>query len=641
MDQSSLGDVEARRGLRIIGLIVVLLILGIGAFFIYRAFFSGGGDEQEAYTPYTVGTVTLRASVTTSGVAVAQDEAVLSFTIPGQISSIDVELGDQVKSGQTLMSIKSDQLQNAVASAQSYLAAARLQLRKMQEGATDTQKANAMLAVVTAQDALTKAQNQLQDNLDAPENAEITAADQAVAGAEAALSAAEAKLDTLENGASDADIAAAEAKIVQAESGLSQAESQRDTAQANKDSAASAFESAAKSYCETDGHVESVCADLEANNYEDPLTSAQVDAIMNEIAPVPTPTPTPEPLNDLWTATQVLNYANTAYRNAITTLDAAESQIESAQAAVDAAEALLEALEDGATSEEITAAKDAVTAAQAQLAAAQAARQKLFDGASDTTITDLRSTVSKAEVALASAVAARDELFAGATQTELDLQTEEVHQAELGVKKAQQALDDATLTSPFDGVVSNLPVKTGQSVSSAVPAVTILTPGALMFELNVGETELPDLRVGQTGGLVFDAIPSRPFGMTIISIGLSPDTEQGVIIYKVKAQIQGDLTDPSLPQPAPGMNGSASITTQLKANVLAVPTSVIRSRGTEKVVEVVVNGHTELRPVVTGLSDNENIEIISGLQAGDVIALRGAAQTTSASKTEALPGNIQ
>ena len=428
MDKSGLGDTEARRGLKTIGLIVVLVIVGLGAFFSYQAVFSSGGGKQEPYQPYTVATMTLRASVTTSGVAVAQDSADLAFTTPGQVDTVYVELGDQVKVGQPLISIKADQLKNAVAAAESNLAAARLRLRKLQEGATSAEIASAGLTVVTAQDALTKSENELQDALDAPENAEITAAEQAVAGAEAALSAAEAKLDTLENGASDADLAAAEAKLVQAENSLSQAEMQRDTAQANKDSAASAFESAAKTYCDTDGHVEDVCVDLEAHNYEDPLTSAQVDAIMDEIASVPpAPTPTPEPLNDLWTATQVLNYANTTYRNAITTLDAAESQIESAEAAVDAAEALVEVLEDGATSEEITAGKDAVEAARAQLVAAQAARQKLLDGASGTTITDLQSTVSKAQVALASAISARDEVLEGATQTELSLQREEVH----------------------------------------------------------------------------------------------------------------------------------------------------------------------------------------------------------------------
>jgi HlyD family secretion protein len=655
MDQSGLEHIEGGRSWRIVGLIVGLVIAGLVAFFIYQAFFSGGGGKQEDYQPYTVGTMTLRAAVTTSGVAVAQDAADLSFTMPGQIDAIYVELGQEVKFDQPLMSIKADQLKNAVAAAESNLAAARLQLRKMEEGATDADIAKAGLAVVTAQDSLTKAENELQNALDAPENAEITAAEQAVAGAQAALSAAEAKLDTLKNGATDADLAAAQAAVVKAETGLSQAEMQRDTAQSNQDDAASSFESAAKTYCDTDGHVQDVCDDLEANNYEDPLTSAQVDAILAEIAPEPTPvyTPTPLPTTEptltptpivtgLSLATQLLVYANTTYRNAITAVDGAGEQVTAAEAAVDAANAALEQLEDGATSEEITAGKDAVSAARAQLAAAQAAYQKLLDGASGTTITNLRSTVAMAQVAVASAISARDELVAGATDTEIALQEQQVTQAGLAVDKAQDALDDATLVSPFDGVVASLPVKVGQTVTGAVPAVTILTPGALAFDLNVGETELPDLRVGQEGAVIFDAMPGRPYPIRIAAIGLSPETEQGVIIYKIKTVITGDLSDTSKPQPAPGMNGSATIVTQMKPDVVAVPASVIRSRGTEKVIEVVVDGRTELRPVETGLTDGENIEIVNGLKAGDIIALRGAAQTNNATnKTEALPGGIQ
>jgi RND family efflux transporter MFP subunit len=640
MDQSGLGDIEARRGLKIIGLIVAVVIAAFGAFFIYRALFSGSGGKQESYQPYTVGTMNLRAAITTSGEAVAQNEAVLSFPIPGQIDAIYVELGDEVKFGQPLMSIKADQFENAVASAESNLAAARLWLRKMEEGATVAEIAKAGLAVVTAQDALTKAENELQNALDAPENAEITAAEQAVAGAEAALSAAGAKLDTLKNGATDADLAAAEAAVVQAETSLSQAEMQRDTAESNRDDAASSFESAAKTYCDTDGHVEDVCDDLEANNYEDPLTSAQVDAILEEIASEPTPTPGPsptpdpaltptptaDPLSGLWVATQLLVYANTTYRNASTALDSAEEQITAADAAVEAAEAALEQLEDGATSEEITAGEDAVSAARAQLAAAQAARQKLLDGASGTTITNLRSTVTMAQVAVASTISARDELVAGATATEIALEKQKVAQAELAVDKARDALDDATLVSPFDGVVASLPVKVSQSVSSAVPAVTILTPGAILFELNIGETELADLKVGQTGGLRFDAIPSKAYPIRVAAIGLSPDVQQGVIIYPVKCQITGGLDDESGPQPAPGMSGSASITTELKADVVAVPSSAVRIRGGKQVVELIVDGEIELRPVETGLTDGDNVQIVSGLSVGETIALHGVVQ---------------
>ncbi len=639
MDRSGLGDIEAGRSWKAIGLIVGLVVAGLVAFFVYQAFFSGGDGKKESYQAYTVGTMDLRARITTSGEAVAQDSAALSFAVPGQIEAIYVELGDEVKFDQPLMSVKADQLENAVAVAESALAVARLRLRKMEEGATVADIAKAGLAVVSAQDALTKAENEFQDALDDPENAEITAAEQAVAAAVAALSAAEAKLDTLKDGATDADLAAAEAAVVKAEASLSQAEMQKDTAESNRDDAASSFESAAKTYCDTDGHVEDVCDDLDANNYEDPLTSAQVEAILEEIEPEPTPvytptplpttepTATPEPIvTDLWAATQALVYANTNYRNAITAVDSAEEQIVAADASVEAAEAALDQLEDGATPEEITAGEDAVAAARWALAAAQAAYQKLLDGASGTTISNLHSTVTMAQVAVASAISARDELVAGATDTEIAIQKQEVRQAELAVDKARDALDDATIVSPFDGVVASLPVKVGQSVSSAVPAVTILTPGALIFELNIGETELADLKVGQTGGLVFDAIQGKAYPIRVAAIGLSPDVQQGVIIYPVKCEITGGLDDESGAQPAPGMSGSAAITIELKTGVVAIPSAAVRIRGGKQVVELIVDGEIELRPVEAGLTDGDNVQIISGLSVGETIALRGMAE---------------
>ncbi len=157
-------------------------------------------------------------------------------------------------------------------------------------------------------------------------------------------------------------------------------------------------------------------------------------------------------------------------------------------------------------------------------------------------------------------------------------------------------------------------MKLGQVLNPAIPAVTILTPGTLIFELNVGETELPSIKVGQVGGVMFDAIQGKVYPIEIFAVGLSPDTQQGVIIYKVKCKINGNVNDPSGPNPAPGMNGSASIVTEQRPNVVAVLSAVARSRGTEKIVEVITDGGAiETRPVTTGLSDGDNIEIVSGL----------------------------
>jgi len=684
MSSTGLADVEAHWGRKVVGITVAIVVAAVGAFFAYRAFFSGGDSKQEPYQPQTVGKMTLRSMITTSGVAISQDEAVLSLSLPGQITEIKVELGDEVKYGQPLMSVKAEELENALAVAQSNLAVARLHLQKLQEGATSAELTAAEEGVTGARSALTKAENDLHDALDPPEEADLTAAEQAVTTAGAALSSAESKLSILQNGASDADVAAAEANLIQAETSYSQAERNLESAEENEDNAASGFELAAQEYCDVYGHLEDICADMAANDYQDPLTSEQVDALSESVAPEPTPTRTPgpsptrtptltpmpptatptpcgdpcptltptptrtprntpEPITDIENATGNLVYASNTYRNSITAVGNAEDDVTMTEALYVAADLALQELQDGASSEEITAAEDAVESARAQLTASQAALQRVIDGASDTTVANLYAATDKARATLASAVSARDELRAGATNTETALQEQEVTQAELAVDRARDALDEATLRSPFDGVVSSLPVKVGQFVTSATPAATILTPGALLFELNIGETELPSIKVGQVGGVIFDAIQGKVYPIRVVAIGLSPEIQQGVIIYKVRTQIISGLDDPTGPQPSPGMNGSASIIADQKADVVAIPSALIRRRGNEKVVEVVVDGQIELRPVETGLSDGENIEITSGLNAGDVIAVRGVGQS-GASPTKAaeeLPEGIR
>jgi HlyD family secretion protein len=685
MQHTEIDEGGPRWGWRLAGLAVALALAAVAAFFLHMKL-AGGSDDTQAYEPYTVGTMTLRAMVTSSGVAVAQDEAVLSFSRPGQLTDIYVNLGDEVKAGQRLMSLKSDDLENAAATAASALALAKLQLQKLEEGATATDLSRAEEALVTARAALAKAQNDLTDAMDPATEADMSAAQQAVAAAEANLAAAEARLETLTAGATDADLAAAESSLTQAEIRLSQAQRALEDAQSNEENTQSAFEYAAEDYCDivddnqdiclnndpaSVAAVHDICQDMELRDYEEPLTDDQVDDLSECVQPEPTPTRTPgpsptptatntpvptdqptptrtprntpEPITDIEQATGSLSYSSAAYRNAITARENAEDDVVVAESVAYASQVALDELNEGASSDDIDAAEEAVTSAKAAVYASKAALQQLIDGAKNTVISDLYAAVSKAEADVSAAETARDELAKGATHTELSMQQEQVRRAELELEQADIALREATLTSPFDGIVSSMPVKLGQVLNSTLPAITILTPGTLIFELNVGETELPSIRVGQIGFVMFDAMQGKLYPVQIFAVGLSPETQQGVIIYKVKCKINGDVNDPVGPNPAPGMNGSASIITEQRADVVAIPSAFVRARGGEKMVEVVTDGgKIEMRPVTTGLSDGDNIEIVSGLSVGEVIADRSkAVANADASKSTPLPGGIR
>jgi len=626
-------DIEAIYGrgrLRWLLLLALLIGAAVVVFLAYRLFFAGGGGTKAAFSTHRVATTTIRSTITASGVAEAAEETALSFGIAGRVSSIDVKLGDEVKAGQELAHLESSDLQNQLATAEANLASARIRLQQIQKGATDAEKAEAEKAVVSAQVALDTALNDQKELLDGPSDAELAAAQDKVKKAESALLAAQNDLRTLQEGPSDADLAAAESKVATAQSNLAGAESGEQSAKANVQAAEAALQSAAATYCDTDDHLRSVC-----RNFTAPLSASRVAELNDSIAPGEEPSPV------LTAATSALVEANSAYLSAIAARDEAEAAVNAARAALQAAQDSLDDLKAGPDPEDVAAAEAAVTSAEKTLEAAQLALDELRQGPTASAIASAQGAVDSARASLAAAVAARDELLAGPTQEDVDLQVQQVRLAELAVERARKNLADATLVAPFDGTVGTIKIGVGDVVTAATPAITLLTPNVLRVKLTLGETDLPAVKVGQTGLIIFDAIQGVPYQITVSEIGLAPEISQGVVTYTAEA----DLTrfDPNADvRPSAGMNGAAVINTGEKTNILAVPSRAIRRRGQDQIVEVVIDGKTETRVVQTGTSDATNTEITSGLKAGELVVLPGVPLSQEeAPQEEEIPGGIR
>ena len=621
---------------RIAIILLALVAIGAGGFLAYGAWFGGDGSQASAFNTQRIAMATIRTTVTMSAVAESTDNAALSFGVTGRVESVDVALGDEVKAGQRLASLEVDDLENALASAEANLASARIRLQQVLNGASAADVANADKAVAAAQAALNKALNDQQDLLDGASEANLAVADQAVKSAQSALATAQDNLRRLEEGPSEAEIARAQSGVDTASAGLTSAQAAEQTAFAGVDAAKASLQGAATVYCNTDEHILVICDDFVI-----PLNDSDIRTLSSSVAPDADPQAEPA----LVAATTALINANAGYESAIDALDQAKAGVNPAESTLTAAQEALDDLKSPPDPSEMAAAQAAVTAAEQALTAAQLAQDDLVQGATDSDMANAQGAVDSAQATLNAAIAARYDLLAGADAEDIDLQRQQVKLAELAVERARKAVDDATLTAPFGGTAAAVAIHVGDVVSPSVPAITILTPNALRVKLTLGETDLPAIKVGQPGLIIFDAIQDTAYPIKVTSIGLAPETSQGVVTYTALADLTRQNDSGQAFQLAPGMNGAAVITTAEKANVLVVPNQAVRRRGNDQVVDVLVDGKPETRVIRTGSSDATNSEVTSGLQAGDLVILPGAARAAGETPTpeseEDIPGGIR
>jgi multidrug efflux pump subunit AcrA (membrane-fusion protein) len=197
-------------------------------------------------------------------------------------------------------------------------------------------------------------------------------------------------------------------------------------------------------------------------------------------------------------------------------------------------------------------------------------------------------------------------------------------------------LADYTIVAPFDGTVSAVSAKVGDQAGSAAVA-TVLTSQDVA-ELSLNEVDAAKVQVGQKATLTFDAITDLTLTGTVAEVDTAGTVSQGVVSYGVKITL--DSQDSRIKS---GMTVNADIQTTVHPDVLSVPSSAVKTLNGQSYVQAFVphladtggtSGVTstvapQQIPVTTGISDDTNVEILSGLTAGEQIVIR----TTTTGKT--------
>ncbi|KKU14868.1 hypothetical protein A3I34_01675 [Candidatus Jorgensenbacteria bacterium RIFCSPLOWO2_02_FULL_45_12] len=234
----------------------------------------------------------------------------------------------------------------------------------------------------------------------------------------------------------------------------------------------------------------------------------------------------------------------------------------------------------------------------------------------------------------------------GVNPISLQIEQNSIKQKETSLTDLKAELAYYTVYAPFSGIAAKVNVKKSDSVSSGTSLITLIS-GEKIIEVSLNEIDAANVAVGQKAMISFDAVDGLTAAGEVEEIDSVGTVSQGVVTYSAKIGFSSDND-----KIKPGMSASVSIITNMASDAIIVPSSAVKSQGDSYYVEMfempqatstTLQTLTSSVPVVrrtveTGLSNDMETQIISGLEEGDEVITRmvdsSAAGTASAQKQQ-------
>ena len=276
-----------------------------------------------------------------------------------------------------------------------------------------------------------------------------------------------------------------------------------------------------------------------------------------------------------------------------------------------------------------------------------------FTCLSESTITaDASGTVASLSVSEGSRVSVGSviaKLSSTSTENQITNSKLSLEQQQLSYQNTVDKLDDYTITAPIDGTIITKNIKVGDTLDATNGQTTlavIYDMSYLTFDISLDELDVNEVAVGQTVNITCDSLTDAgTFEGTVTKVSVAGTTSNGVTTYPVTVRI--DSAPDGL---LPGMNVDATIVVEESTDALTVPVAAVQRGNTVYVKDsaakntdntmvggtVLPDGWREAT-VETGLSDDSNIEITSGLSEGDTVYVPQV-QAQSSSDDQMMPG---
>ena len=264
--------------------------------------------------------------------------------------------------------------------------------------------------------------------------------------------------------------------------------------------------------------------------------------------------------------------------------------------------------------------------AEASLQSAQAAAQsaEIQASISKTNLNTAQINYNRAKALFESGAVAKSQL--DDAQDKLNIATQQyanaagpaqaqgaatINTALASIRNFNMQIDNATIKSPLNGIITNQNINLGQVVSPGVTLISMVDTSILKMKSTVTQDKLPTLSIGQKMSIIIDSYPDRIFKGTITSIG--PIAVSTGEVFPIEISMQNEM----------GLMAGLSAHTSLihRTKGIIVPTSSIIQSNGESHVFVIKNDIAARRLVKIGLQNDSETEILAGLNQGERVAV--------------------
>lgn len=591
--------------------IIILALVGGGTYYYYS---SKNAKKTNVVVKKTalVKKENLQIAVETSGKVVAKDGVELSFSTndsTAEVSDVYVKEGANVKKGDKIASIKTSSLEFELRNAYSNYQSALSNYQTKAAGATADEIAKAKNSLEQAKLSLQQAQLSLEQTK--------TNGDKSIKNAETSVTTAQNNLRLNSNEQSSEIVSDAYKSLVNTLKSINislvkNLEDADSVLGVDEEGLNDNFESLL-------GVKNSGTLDTAETSY---LQAKRDRDALNSVVLLLNSTSSQVEIDEaaIKANTSIGSMEKLMYNTKLV-LDATITSSNFSQASLDSLKSKINSDRSNVTSSDssLTNALQSVDNAKRSLSNYQTAYQKAVDDLASTkvevaqSIANSENNVATRKSSLESAQLSYKETIAPVSSADLASARSQLTQASISVDKAKYNIEQATLTSPIDGVVAALNYKKGDIITDNTKSVaTIINQDTLFIEVNVEESDINKIKVGQKVEATFDAIDGLALKGEVSFISLtSQSSSNGIVTYLVRVLFNSPET-----QVREGMTAVVKLITSEAPNVLTVPVNAVRNINNQVVVEKADGTYAN---VVTGFTDGTKVEISSGLNEGDKI----------------------